>query len=191
MNGKYKAFEINDERHIEAVDQTKLPFIEERVVLKTSDDVITAIKDMLVRGAGVIGNIGAFGVYFAVRENSNFQDIINKANEIRKSRPTAVNLMWAVDTMIETLSEKNIKNHNDLLEAAYTQAVKICDDDCRKCRKIAEYGCDALEEIMKAKGKTSINVLTHCNAGWLGIVDEGSALAPVYEAQRRGIESHL
>ena len=143
---------------------------------------------MIVRGAGVIGNIAAFGIYLAVKEDNNIESIKIKAKLIRESRPTAVNLMWAVDIMMEKLL--HVKSEN-LLEVAKNEAIKICDEDANRCRLIAKYGCDRFEEIMKEKGKDSINVLTHCNAGWLAIVDEGSALAPIYEAHRRGIDVHV
>lgn len=188
MNGKYRAFWIRDEDgFVEVIDQTKLPFIYETVVLKTADDAIVAIKDMIVRGAGVIGNIGALGVYLAAKEFNDISKVVEKSKEIRQSRPTAVNLMWAVDLMLEEL----LNTKEDLIETALKKAIQICDEDSNRSKKIAEYGCDIFEEIMKKKGKTSINVLTHCNAGWLAIVDDGSALAPIYEAQRRGIDIHV
>ncbi len=187
MNGKYRALWLNEDGYVEVIDQTKLPFEEETVILKSADDAIVAIKDMIVRGAGVIGNIGALGVYLAVKENSDLKYIIKKSKEIRESRPTAVNLMWAVDIMLETL----LNCEGDLLETAKKEAIKICDEDSERSSQIAKYGCDIFEQIMKEKGKKSINVLTHCNAGWLAIVDDGSALAPIYEAKRRGVDIHV
>lgn len=188
MNGKYRAFWIRDEDgFVEVIDQTKLPFVYDTVILKNANDAIVAIKDMIVRGAGVIGNIGALGVYLAVKENDDIKDVIKKSKEIRESRPTAVNLMWAVDLMLEELLNSN----GELLEVALKKAIQICDEDSERSKKIANYGCDIFENIMKDNGKKSINVLTHCNAGWLAIVDDGSALAPIYEAQRRGIDIHV
>ena len=188
MNGKYKALWVRQEDgFVEVIDQTKLPFIYETVVLKTADDAIVAIKDMIVRGAGVIGNIGALGVYLAAKEFKNIKQIVEKSKEIRESRPTAVNLMWAVDLMLEEL----LNTKNDLVETALNKAIQICDEDSERSKQIANYGCDIFEKIIKEKGKTSINVLTHCNAGWLAIVDDGSALAPIYEAKRRGIDIHV
>ena len=187
MNGKYKAFWLDENNDVVIIDQTKLPFEYETVTLKTADDAIWSIKDMLVRGAGVIGNIAAFGVYLAVKENSKITYIRKKAQEIRESRPTAVNLMWAVDIMMEKLES----DKENLLEIALLEAINITDGDVERSAQIGKYGCDKFEEIMKQNGKTSINVLTHCNAGWLAIVDDGSALAPIYEAQRRGIDIHV
>ncbi len=187
MNGQYRAFWLNEEGNVEVIDQTKLPFIEETIVLKTADDAIVAIKDMIVRGAGVIGNIGALGVYLAVKEDADIKAVVKKSKEIRESRPTAVNLMWAVDIMLEALLNAN----DNLLEVAKSTAIQICDEDSQRSAQIANYGADIFEKIMKEKGKTSINILTHCNAGWLAIVDDGSALAPIYELKRRGVDVHV
>lgn len=189
MNGVYKAFRLDENADVIVLDQRKLPFIKEEVVLKTADDAIFAIKDMTVRGAGVIGNIAALGVYLAVRENSDLKYIVKKSNEIRASRPTAVNLMWAVDLMLESLL--NLQNKESIVEFSKNEAIKICDEDCVRSSKIATFGADTFEAIMKAKNKDSLNILTHCNAGWLAIVDDGSALAPIYELKRRGIDVHV
>ena len=118
MNGQYKAFWMTSEGFIEILDQTKLPFVEDTVILRTADDAIAAIKDMLVRGAGVIGNIAALGVYLAAKEHKDLKYIVSKANDIRESRPTAVNLMWAVDIMLKALAS----SRDDLVEVAYATA---------------------------------------------------------------------
>lgn len=187
MNGKYKAFWLDDNNDIVVIDQTKLPFEYETVILKSANDAIVAIKDMIVRGAGVIGNIAAFGVYLAVKENDDIDFIRNKAKEIRESRPTAVNLMWAVDLMMQRI--ESVKGN--LLEVSLSEAIAISDGDEQRSKSIGKFGCDKFEEIMKQNGKKTLNVLTHCNAGWLAIVDDGSALAPIYEAKRRGIDVHV
>jgi methylthioribose-1-phosphate isomerase len=185
---KYKALWLREDGYVEVIDQTKLPFEETTVVLKTSEDAVVAIKDMIVRGAGVIGNIAALGVYLAVKESQDMESIKEKAKLIRESRPTAVNLMWAVDIMMKKLLHVEAQN---LLHVAKTEAIKICDEDANRSRLIAKHGCDRFEEIMREHGRDTINVLTHCNAGWLAIVDDGSALAPIYEAHRRGIDIHV
>jgi len=94
--------------------------------------------------------------------------------------------MWAVDRMLEV-----IKRSDDVLNDARTEAIKICDEDVKRSQKIGEIGCDIIEEIMRKKGLESFNILTHCNAGWLAIIDSGTALAPIYEAQKRGIDIHV
>lgn len=184
--GQYKAFWLLESGDVEIIDQRLLPFEEKTLVLKSADDAIHAIKDMAVRGAGVIGNIAAFGVYLALREYKQKADFLNKAAQIRASRPTAVNLMWAVDRMLRVIDEEDYR-----LDRALNEAIVISDEDVKRSRAIGEFGADIIETIMKAKGTTSINVLTHCNAGWLAIVDSGTALAPFYEANRRGIDIHV
>ena len=186
MQGKYKALWINDDKLLEVIDQTKLPFSYETKVLKTTDEIVEAIKDMTVRGAGVIGSVAAFGIYTACREVDTYEELKDKASLIRKSRPTAVNLMWAVDKMMQHLEDSS-----DLVNDALEYAIKLNDDEARESEKIAEFGADIIEEILEEKDKKTINILTHCNAGWLAVIDEGTALAPIYEAHRRGIDVHV
>jgi len=186
MQGKYRALWLNNENFLEVIDQTKLPFEYKTKVLKTTDEVVFAIKDMTVRGAGVIGSVAAFGIYTACMEVKNYDELKEKALLIRQSRPTAVNLMWAVDKMMNLLKESD-----SLVEDSKRFAIELNDDEARESQKIAEYGADIIEDILKNKNKKSINILTHCNAGWLAVIDEGTALAPIYEAQKRGIDVHV
>ena len=187
MQGKYRALWLNENGFLEVIDQTKLPFEYKTKVLKTTDELVEAIKDMTVRGAGVIGSVAAFGIYIAcMKVGGDYEKLKEKASLIRKSRPTAVNLMWAVDKMMELL-----KDSNDLVQDAKEYAIKLNDDEALESQKIAKYGCDIIEDILKKKNKTRINILTHCNAGWLAVIDEGTALAPIYEAKKRGIDVHV
>ena len=187
MQGKYKALWLNEDKFLEVIDQTKLPFEYETKILKTTQEVVTAIKDMTVRGAGVIGSVASFGIYIASMEvKGDYEKLKQKAQLIRDSRPTAVNLMWAVDKMMEDLIESH-----DLIEDALKFAIKLNDDEAKESQKIASYGADIIENILKQKNKTKINILTHCNAGWLAVIDEGTALAPIYEAKKRGIDVHV
>ena len=186
MNGKYKALWLNEDKFLEVIDQTKLPFEYKTKVLKTTDEIVVAIKDMTVRGAGVIGSVAAFGIYTACMEVDSYEQLKLKSKDIRESRPTAVNLMWAVDKMMDLL-----KDSNDLINDALKFAIELNDDEARESQKIAQFGCDIIEDILKKKNKTTINILTHCNAGWLAVIDEGTALAPIYEAQKRGIDVHV
>lgn len=200
-NGIYKPFWLDGESLV-IIDQTKLPFSYETMQLVTPDDAIAAIKNMNVRGAGVIGNIGAFGVYLAAagtasegiatdkNTGGNLDKIKAIAQKIRVARPTAVNLTWAVDRVIRVL-ENSYNSDQDLINTAKQEAIKICDEDVENSAKIGIFGCDRLEEISNAKSGKTVNILTHCNAGWLAIVDSGSALAPIYEAQARGIDIHV
>ena len=187
MQGKYKALWLNHDNFLEVIDQTKLPFSYETKVLKTTEEIVSAIKDMTVRGAGVIGSVAAFGIYTACMEiESDYEQLKQKAKLIRESRPTAVNLMWAVDKMMELL-----KSSNNLIEDSKKYAIDLNDEEAKESQNIAAYGCDIIEDILKQKNKTRINILTHCNAGWLAVIDEGTALAPIYEAKKRGIDVHV
>lgn len=187
MNGKYKALWLNEDKFLEVIDQTKLPFEYETKVLKTTNEIVSAIKDMTVRGAGVIGSVALFGIYTACLEiDGDFEKLKEKAKLIRDSRPTAVNLMWAVDKMMELL-----KDSTDLVNDSLKLAIELNDEEALESEKIASYGCDIIENILKKTNKTTINILTHCNAGWLAVIDEGTALAPIYEAKKRGIEVHV
>jgi len=186
MQGKYRALWLNDDGVLEVIDQTKLPFVYETVILDTTEKVVSAIKDMTVRGAGVIGSVAAFGISIAAREVESYEALHVKAKLIRESRPTAVNLMWAVDTMMGVL-----KKSSNLVEDAKKLAIELNDKEAIESQNIANYGCDIIEDILQKKQKKEINILTHCNAGWLAVIDEGTALAPIYEAQRRGIDVHV
>ena len=187
MYGQYKALWLNDDGDLEVIDQRFLPFEKKTRILKTANDACKAIKDMTVRGAGVIGNVAAFGVYLAAREFEGDKGQIKQAAmNIRTSRPTAVNLMWAVDRMLNTVAQSD-----DVVNDCKAEAIAIADEDVLRTQKIGEIGCDIIENIMAKKKINQFNILTHCNAGWLAILDSGSALAPIYEAQKRGMDIHV
>ncbi|WP_038247001.1 S-methyl-5-thioribose-1-phosphate isomerase [Ghiorsea bivora] len=187
MNGQYRALWLNKADDLEVIDQRYLPFAKNICVLKTAHDICEAIKDMTVRGAGVIGNVAAFGVFLAAREFEGDKTQIKQAAiKIRESRPTAVNLMWAVDRMLHV-----VEHADDVIAACKAEAIAIADKDVLRTQKIGQIGCDIIEDIMVDKKINQFNILTHCNAGWLAIVDSGSALAPIYEAQKRGINIHV
>jgi methylthioribose-1-phosphate isomerase len=188
--GKYKAFWLED-GDLVVLDQTQLPFRSVTKTLKTSADATLAIQDMTVRGAGVIGNVAAFGVYLAARESKGDLATIKQLSAaIRLARPTAVNLMWAVDRMVAVLEKAQV--NQDLVAIALKEAINIADEDVISTRNIGEFGCELIAAIAKTKPQGEpVNILTHCNAGWLAIVDRGSALAPIYEASARGINVHV
>jgi methylthioribose-1-phosphate isomerase len=191
MQGQYKALWLDKDNNLVVLDQRVLPFEETMVTLTDAKESIEAIKNMTVRGAGVIGNVAGFGVYLACRESDgNMENVAVLAEEIRESRPTAVNLMWAVDRMMNVAKISKLEGE-ELTSLLLDEAVKIADEDCVRTEKIAQYGADIIEEIMLHRGLDSFNVLTHCNAGWLAIVDSGTALAPIYEARKRGIKIHV
>jgi methylthioribose-1-phosphate isomerase len=189
MRGKYRALWLNENGDLEVLDQRYLPFIKRSVSITNTKECIEAIKNMTVRGAGVIGNVAAFGVYLASREVGGDLELLKqRASLIRESRPTAVNLMWAVDTMMKKALTCKSEIRTDTLK---DEAIKITDEDVKRSQNIARYGADIFEKLMDKKSLSSINILTHCNAGWLAIVDEGSALAPIYELHRRGVDVHV
>ena len=187
MQGKYRPLWLNEYGDLEVLDQRYLPHEKKVRKLTTGSEATEAISDMTVRGAGVIGNVAAMGVYLLAREfGDDKARIKEEAMQIRSSRPTAVNLMWAVDRMLEV-----IEKSEDVLKDAKTEAIAICDEDVRRSETIGKIGCDIIEKIMQEKKLKKINILTHCNAGWLAIIDSGTALAPIYEAKRRGIDVHV
>ncbi len=187
MQGNYRPFWLNAHGDLEVLDQRFLPFEKRIRTLKRGADVVAAIGDMTIRGAGVIGNVAAWGIYLLAREFPHDYDrLAHEARHIRSSRPTAVNLMWAVDRMLDRL-----RSSQHLIEDAKANAMAICDEDVARSELIGTLGCDLIERIMHQKQLECIHILTHCNAGWLAIIDNGSALAPIYEAQRRGIHVHV
>ena len=172
---------------VKIIDQTKLPhqFIIKK--LKTVKDAINAIKVMEVRGAPLIGGTAAYGVVLAVKENNNSEFIKKSSEELIQSRPTAINLKWAVDRMMKKLSGIN---NDQLLDIALSEAKKICDEDEKFCESIGINGLKIIEEIYNKK-KDTVNILTHCNAGWLATINWGTATSPIYHAHKKGIPVHV
>jgi methylthioribose-1-phosphate isomerase len=180
-------------RIVKIIDQRRLPHELVIVDLKTVDDVIEAIKDMYVRGAPLIGVTGAYGVYLAALnapDNQVDDEYLTKeCNRIKSARPTAVNLAWAVNKMLaEVLKEP--KSDKRIITAR-SQASFITEQEVENCRKIGENGWPLLSEISHRKGGQTVNVLTHCNAGWLACIEYGTATAPIYAAFDRGIDLHV
>ena len=172
---------------VKIIDQTKLPHQFVIKDLKTTKDSINAIKTMEVRGAPLIGATAAYGLVLSIIEN-NDQSFLNKAvEELIKSRPTAINLKWAVDRMMKKLTGKN---SNEILKIAIKEANAICEEDIGFCKNIGLNGLKIIEEIYKKK-KDTINILTHCNAGWLATIDWGTATSPIYHAHKKGIKLHV
>ena len=187
MQGQYRALWLNKNGDLEVIDQRYLPFEKRIRVLKSASDACEAIKDMTVRGAGVIGNVAAFGVYLAARKfEGDKPRIKQEALSIRSARPTAVNLMWAVDKMLEI-----VQRSDDVASDCKAEAIRQTDEDVKRTQAIGIIGANIIENIMAEKKLNQFHILTHCNAGWLAIVDSGSALAPIYEAQKRGINIHV
>ncbi|WP_435151933.1 S-methyl-5-thioribose-1-phosphate isomerase [Candidatus Pelagibacter bacterium nBUS_44] len=172
---------------VKIIDQTKLPHQFIIKELKTVKHAINAIKIMEVRGAPLIGGTAAYGVVLAVKENNNSEFITKSAEELIQSRPTAINLKWAVDRMIKKISGIN---NDQLLDIALNEAKEICDEDEKFCESIGINGLKIIEEIYNKK-KDTVNILTHCNAGWLATINWGTATSPIYHAHKKGIPVHV
>ena len=172
---------------VRIIDQTKLPHQFIIKDLKTVKDSVDAIKNMEVRGAPLIGATAAYGLVLAIIEK-NDQSFLKKASQdLINSRPTAINLKWAVDRMMNKLLGVNSE---EVLKIAIHEAKNICDEDIDFCKRIGLNGLKIIEEIAKKKKKT-INILTHCNAGWLATIDWGTATSPIYHAHKKGIKVHV
>ena len=172
---------------VKIIDQTKLPHQFVIKELKTVNDAINAIKVMEVRGAPLIGGTAAYGIVLAVQQNNDLQFIKKSAKQLIQSRPTAINLKWAVDRMIKKLSGIN---SDQILSIALDEANEICDEDEKFCENIGINGSKIIEEIYNKK-KETVNILTHCNAGWLATINWGTATSPIYHAHKKGIPVHV
>ena len=189
MNINGKAFRTIwfDSNIVKIIDQTKLPHQFIIKELKSVKDTILAIKNMEVRGAPLIGATAAYGLVLSIIEK-NDQSFLKKSSEdLIKSRPTAINLKWAVDRMMKKLSGVNSE---EILNIAIKEANNICEEDVSFCKNIGVNGLKIIEEISKKK-KDTINILTHCNAGWLATIDWGTATSPIYHAHKKGIKVHV
>jgi methylthioribose-1-phosphate isomerase len=172
---------------VKIIDQTKLPHKFEIKNLKTAKDAINAIKTMEVRGAPLIGATAAYGIVLAIMENNDSAFIKKSSVDLIKSRPTAINLKWAVDRMSKKLSGVN---NNEAFKIALGEAKQICEEDVKFCENIGLNGLKIIEEIYNKK-KDTVNILTHCNAGWLATIDWGTATSPIYHAHKKGIKVHV
>lgn len=174
---------------VRIIDQTRLPFEFTTVDLSNVDEAAHAIRAMLVRGAPLIGATAAYGMALAMRADPSDVHLEVSQTLLRATRPTAVNLMWALDEMSAHL--KPLKPA-ERAGAAYRHAATICDNDVAQCRAIGEHGHKIIARLWEQQSKPArFNVLTHCNAGWLACVDWGTALAPIYTAHDAGIPIHV
>lgn len=200
VNNKYYITIWVDKKNpeiIKTIDQTLLPHKLKIVTLKSSNDIIKAIKNMVVRGAPLIGVAAAYGLYLATLEakrkfksEREFNNYISKrAKEIINTRPTAVNISYAIKNSLDLIL-KSI-SIEEKISTALNFASYLSAEETKRCKKIGEYGLKIIEKISKAnKGKT-VNILTHCNAGWLACIDYGTATAPIYLAHQKGINLHV
>ncbi|MEI6535531.1 MAG: S-methyl-5-thioribose-1-phosphate isomerase [Verrucomicrobiaceae bacterium] len=184
---------IGEPHIVEIIDQRKLPWSFEIAELRSVNQVAVAIKDMWVRGAGCIGATAGYGMWLAaveaMRDPDFHQGLRMGARKILQTRPTAVNLAWAVERQLAAI--ERARTSELALERARSTAEMIADEDAAACQKIGEHGLSLIRQIAKKKNGAPVNILTHCNAGWLAFVDHGSATAPIYAAQEEGIPVHV
>ena len=172
---------------VKIIDQTKLPHQFTIKDLLTVEDAVKAIKTMEVRGAPLIGATAAYGLVLSIIEKKD-QSFLKKSSEnLIASRPTAINLKWAVDRMMNKLSGVNSV---EILKIALEEAKTIVEEDVEFCKKIGMNGLRIIEDIANKK-KDTVNILTHCNAGWLATIDWGTATSPIYQAHKKGIKVHV
>jgi methylthioribose-1-phosphate isomerase len=182
-----------DDHVICLIDQRFLPhrFVIEEV--RTVDEMAAAIKEMHVRGAGLIGAAAGYGMYLAAlgaaSGNSFEEDLRAAAVQLKVTRPTAVNLAWAVERQLKNIAAA--EGMEGKRRVAFETARQIADEDAEYCRRIGQHGLELIRRLSEEKGGAPVNVLTHCNAGWLAFVDHGSATAPIYAAHDAGIPVHV
>jgi len=186
----FRTIWTTEDKYVEVIDQRKLPHEWVVVKLETYREAETAIKDMIVRGAPLIGATAAYGIYLAVREMVEKQldgTFLDQAfTDLRASRPTAVNLFWALDKMRGALD-----GAEDFMQTAWDAAAGIVEEDIETCRMIGVHGLPILEAIAEKKNGETINILTHCNAGMLGCIEWGTITSPIYQAVQKGMNVHV
>lgn len=187
-----------DGHSVGIIDQRRLPFAYETVTLQSTEDTCRAIREMFVRGAGCIGAVAAHGMFLAARECAEVglsgkdfdRRLAELGDQLKATRPTAVNLAWAVERQLGVIA--GVESADEKVEIARSAAVEIADEDAEFCRRIGEHGLPLIRELFERKGgKSPVNLLTHCNAGWLAFVEYGSATAPIYAAHAAGIPVHV
>jgi len=181
-------FVADDGCTVAVIDQTRLPFAFELRHLQTAEDAAEAIREMIVRGAPLIGVTAAYGVALGMRDDPGDASLGRVVDMLAATRPTAVNLRWALERMRGVLSAEAPARR---VERAYDEAACIADEDVAACAAIGRHGLQLLAGIHQRRGGQPVRVLTHCNAGWLACVDWGTALAPVYAAHEAGIPVHV
>ena len=197
VNGKhYRTIWLtDDDKVVQIIDQRWLPhrFVVEDI--RTVEDMAVAIKDMHLRGAPLIGASAAYGMYLAalnypVEDANDIDEYLDKtAKMLKGTRPTAVNLAWAVDRSIKEIHLA--KNSKEKIRIALKVARDVEEEEYEFCRKIGEFGLSVIEDISRKKKGETVNILTHCNAGWLACIDFGTATAPIYAAFKKGIKVHV
>ena len=183
----FRTIWVTESGSVRVIDQSRLPFEFVTLDLETPADAARAISTMVVRGAPLIGATAAYGMALAARSNPADSHLAEAARTLQATRPTAINLAWALTRMRNVLAEAPPRER---AAAAFREAAAICDADVEQCRAIGVHGLEIMRGLAQAAGRT-LNILTHCNAGWLACVDWGTALSPVYMAHDAGIPVHV
>jgi methylthioribose-1-phosphate isomerase len=183
----------DDSKTVKVIDQRKLPHELVIVDLTSVDDTIVAIVDMYVRGAPLIGATGAYGVFIAAQNAPEGQIsdayLTAECDRLKAARPTAVNLAWGVDRVLAKILEQD--SDQKKLTVARKEAYEIAEEEAENCRKLGQHGLAIIKEISTRKNGETVNILTHCNAGWLACIEYGTATAPMYAAADAGIDIHI
>jgi methylthioribose-1-phosphate isomerase len=177
-----------DGRNVEIIDQTRLPHDFKVVTLRSLEDAAVAIKDMWVRGAPLIGATATYGVALHMNHDASDKGLNQAYDVLIATRPTAINLRWALDEMKQALTPIS---QSGRAAAAYARAAAIADEDVAINEQIGLNGLEIIKEIAARKKGKRVNILTHCNAGWLATVDWGTATSPIYKAKAQGIHIHV
>lgn len=191
----YRTIWINEQGSLSVINQLSLPHAFEICILKDVDDVCDAISNMVVRGAGLIGASAGYGMWVAAAQAPNdslesFNTYLQaQAKRLQATRPTASNLAWAIDRQLKIIAQGN--TITEKINLAKSGAQNIANEDAQHCQNIGQYGLDLIKNIAAAKPGKTMNVMTHCNAGWLAFVDFGSALSPIFAAHDAGIPIHV
>lgn len=178
----------DDGKSVGAIDQTMLPHRFVTLRLATLADAARAIKSMQVRGAPLIGAMAAYGIWLALKEDASDEGLERAYAALLATRPTAINLKWALDKMVAAVRNRP---RNERTASALRRAREIAEEDVAINQAIGRHGLPLIEEIASRKNGARVNVLTHCNAGWLATVDWGTATAPIYMAHDKGIPVHV
>ena len=179
-----RSIDYNNDYTVSIIDQTLLPHNLEIKVIKNLDDSIIAIKDMMVRGAPLIGVTASYGMTLAIKDNPSDENIYSAFEKLVNTRPTAVDLKWALENLMKKILPIN---KNDRFDYSWQLSKSLLEDSVQQCSDIGDHGLNLIKNIKKNK----VNILTHCNAGWLACVDWGTALAPIYKAYDYGIDVHV
>lgn len=173
---------------VKIFDQRQLPWKLEIVELTTADQAATAIKEMWTRGAPLLAMTAAYGLCLALREDASDKTLYAAHEKLLQTRPTAVNLRWALDKMLAAVKPLQGRAR---VEAAYKRAAELCDEDVKINQSIGEHGLPLIKASAKKNPGRPVNILMHCNPGWLATVNYGTATAPIYKAHDQGIPVHV